>query len=184
MITLTRSRAARATAVVAGALLIGGSLAGCASIQSLIGGAERDEDSGEVTESGTESVFDIQVGDCLQEPDAAGADGTEVSDIEVVPCSDEHDYEYYYEYDLDLGDDFPGQTAIQEDADPKCQAAFADFAGIDFNESASLWYTYYSPTEQTWSTGDRQIQCLIYEASDDMGQTVVPVTGSLAGAAR
>jgi len=171
------------TALTAGAfVLVAASLTGCSAISSLLEGdsATRDEETQEVTESGTESVFDIQVGDCLNEPD-----GEEILDVEVVPCADPHDYELYHEFDVDLGDEWPGEEAVWNAADEGCHGAFSDFAGIAFEESASLWFTNFTPTVETWEQqDDRLVQCLIYEASDDQGQEIVQVEGSLAGAAR
>ncbi|WP_156759730.1 septum formation family protein [Microbacterium karelineae] len=176
----SQHRAAR-FAAVGGALLLAASLAGCGSISSLLGGAERDAETDEVTESGTESVFDIKVGDCLLEPDATG---DEIYDIEIVPCADPHDYEFYYEYSLDLGEEWPGDAAIEEDAGPRCDAEFEKFVGVPFQESEALWYSYYSPSAESWADGDDVIQCIVFEASDPNGMEVVQVEGSLEGAAR
>lgn len=179
------SRTTRLVSVVAGTILAATTLAGCGQINSLLGGSQRDADTQEVTEEGTDSVFDIQVGDCLLEPEGAGSTGTEVYDINVVPCADTHDYEFYHEFDLSSDDDaWPGDDAIAEQADPGCYDSFETFVGVPFDESATLWYTYYSPTSQSWDEGDRAIQCMVYEASDDQGVAVAQVEGSLEGAAR
>ncbi|HLT68318.1 MAG TPA: septum formation family protein [Microbacterium sp.] len=173
---ILRTRTARAL-FVGGALAAAASLAGCGQISSLLGGAERDSETNQVTEAGTDSVFDIQVGDCMAEPE-----GDQVYDVDVVPCTEEHDYEFYYAYDLDLGDEFPTDETLSADADQKCYDAFTDFVGIPFEESAALYYSYYSPSPESWADGDREIQCLVYEG-DDTG-TAVPITGSLKGSKR
>lgn len=181
---ILRSRTARVLAAAGGTLLIASGLAGCAQVEDLVrgGGAERDAETSEVTESGTESVFDIEVGDCLKEPEGTGQ---QVTDVEVIPCSDEHDYEVYYAYSVDdLGEEWPGEEAITADGDAKCNEQFASFVGVPFDQSASLWYTYYTPTQQSWSGGDTLVQCLVYEASDQNGMELTPVTGSLEGANR
>lgn len=171
-----RNRTARVL-LVGGALLAASTLAGCGQISSLLGGAERDSDTNEVTEAGTDSVFDIQVGDCMAEPE-----GDEVTDVEVVPCSEEHDYEFYYAYDLDLGDGFPTDEAMSTDADQKCYDAFTDFVGIPAEESASLTFNYYLPSPESWAEGDRQVQCMVVEVDESLN--TVPVTGSLKGSKR
>ncbi|WP_110588986.1 septum formation family protein [Microbacterium suaedae] len=176
----SRPRALR-IAAAGGALLLASSLAGCINVSSLLGGAERDSETGEVQEGGTESVFDVQVGDCFLEPDTSG---DEIFDIEVVPCAEPHDYEMYYEYTLDLGEEWPGDAAISDDALQRCDAEFEAFVGVPFQNSATLWFSYYSPGEESWAAGDDVIQCVIYEASDENGQQVVQVEGSLEGAAR
>ena len=174
---ILRTRTAR-TLLVGGALLAATTLAGCGQISSLLGGSQRDSETNEVTEAGTDSVFDIQVGDCMAEP----TEDT-VTDVEVVPCSEEHEYEFYYEYELGLGDDYATAAGqIDADADQKCYDAFTDFVGISFEESASLYYNYYVPSSESWAEGDRQIQCMVLEA-DESGN-VIPVTGSLKGSKR
>lgn len=181
MHTRTRIRPARAAAVIGGVALLAASLTGCGSIGSLFGGAERDAETDEVTAGGNESVFDIQVGDCLLQPESTSE---EIEQVEVVPCADPHDYEFFHEYELDLGDEWPGEQAIWDDADVTCHDRFETFVGVPFEESEALWYNYYSPTELSWNDGDRLIQCLVYEASDDQGQLVVEVEGTLENAQR
>ena len=172
-----RNRTARIL-IVGGALLAASTLAGCGQISSLLGGSQRDSETNEVTEAGTDSVFDIQVGDCMAEPE-----GDEVIDVEVVPCSEEHEYEFYYAYDLDLGDDYATAVGkMDADADEKCYAAFEDFVGIPFEDSASLYYSYYVPSAESWANGDREIQCMVLEA-DETG-AAVPITGSVKGSKR
>ncbi|GGF30023.1 hypothetical protein GCM10010922_01240 [Microbacterium sorbitolivorans] len=174
---ILRTRTAR-TLLMGGALLAATSLAGCGQISSLLGGSQRDSETNEVTEAGTDSVFDIQVGDCMAEP----TEDT-VTDVEVVPCSEEHDYEFYYEYELDLGDDYATANAqIDDDASQKCYDAFTDFVGIPVEESASLTFSYYVPSLQSWGDGDRQIQCMVLEV--DENNDIVPVTGTLKGSKR
>lgn len=83
-----RARMTRSLPVLA-ALTAAFLLSGCtASVGDLTGGdtAVRDEDSGEVTESGQADVFTLSVGDCLDEQT-----GEEISDVPLVPCSEPHD---------------------------------------------------------------------------------------------
>lgn len=146
------------------ALLAGLSLAGC----SLLGGGNADRgDDGQVTETANDSVFSMKVGDCLNEPQ-----GTEVSDVELVPCSQPHDYEVYDETTLPEGD-YPSDLDAQ--AETFCVDAFKGFVGVDHSES-TLDVTWFTPTEEGWKQeDDRLIQCMVFDPS---GQT----TGSLSGA--
>lgn len=173
--TLTRAALTTGAAVFAAA-----ALAGCSAVSDILdtGGAERDAETNEVTAQGTDSVFDISVGDCILEPE-----GDQISDVTVVPCSEPHDYELYHEFELPEGD-HPGDEAVWEQANAGCEAEFENFAGIAYRDSATLWFNNFTPTAQTWADGDRLIQCLIYEASDENGEQIVQVTGSLEGAAR
>lgn len=99
-----------------------------------------------------------------------------ISTVPVVPCSDEHDYEVYYELQLP-GDEFPGEDAVTAAAEEGCAAQFEAFAGIPYDLSA-LNYKYLTPTEQSWTQlDDHAVSCLILDMD---GQ----VSGTLKGAAR
>jgi hypothetical protein len=176
---MSRASLTRLVLTAGTAALVAFSLAGCAGLSIPVGGATRDDETQEVTEGGTESVFEISVGDCLLEPD-----GQEVFDVEAVPCAEPHEYEVYHEFEVDLGDEWPGTEAIGTAADEGCHPEFEAFTGIAFEESATLWYTAFTPLEASWAQGDRVVQWIVYEASDDAGMTIVPVEGSLKGAAR
>jgi len=66
----------------------------------------------------------VKTGDCL------GEEFTKVvSDVLVVPCSEEHVYEVYGEFSLPEGD-YPGEDAVTEDADNRCLDLFTDFVGL------------------------------------------------------
>ena len=163
------------------ALLLAALATGCGAISSMLGGSGNGGGSDSGTGGDTASVFDLTVGDCLNEPEAS--DG-EIYDVEIVPCADLHDYEVYHEYALDLGASWPGKADIEADAQATCAEEFETFVGVPFNESAALWYSYYSPTETSWEQGDDKIQCLVYEASDDEGASIVEVEGTLEGSKR
>lgn len=152
--------------VGASAAAIALALSGCSLLG--LGGADRDED-GQVTDTSTDSVFSMQVGDCLNEPE-----GTEVYDVELVPCTEAHDYEVYDEIELEAGD-FPSDIDTQ--AEEFCLGAFEEFIGVAWEES-ELDATWFTPTQSGWEQDDdRLIQCIAY---DPAGQT----TGTLAGAAK
>ncbi|PPG05005.1 hypothetical protein C5E06_03790 [Pseudoclavibacter sp. RFBI5] len=170
------------SAFAIGALvLLGFGLTGCSAAQEIAESVEgemsggesevRDGETQEVTESGDLDVFKLAVGDCFND-----AGSTTVSEIPVVPCSDPHDYEVYFEVEMAAGE-YPGDEAISAQADTDCTAQFATFVGLSYEES-SLNFSYLTPTQQSWDgADDRLIQCIII---DDAAQT----TGSLAGAAR
>lgn len=130
------------------------------------------DDTGTVTEGNDEAdVFLLQVGDCINDSEL----GDVVTTLPIVPCSEPHDSETYFEANLE-GDAFPGDDAISDQSDQICYDAFPGFVGIAWEES-SLGYYPFTPTQQSWEGGDRLVSCMIY---DPAGQT----TGSLAGSAR
>ncbi|MEL5990096.1 septum formation family protein [Microbacterium phosphatis] len=176
---MTRTHSVRISAA-AGAIALAFALGGCSAVSGLFGGGapDRDEDTNQVKEGGEYDVFQLQVGDCLN----LGDEG-ELSEASVVPCDEPHTQEIFHEFEL-TGDEWPGDDALNTDADEGCYSAFAEFVGVPYEESV-LNYFFLAPTEAGWtdsSVADRLVQCLIYEADDN--DEAVPVTGTLKGAAR
>ncbi|MDO9398555.1 MAG: septum formation family protein [Herbiconiux sp.] len=162
----TRTRLALAAVLVAGL-----SLSGCSALFPSSAPPATDSSTGEEIEQTDTDVFTLAVGDCLND-----TEGTEVTEVPIVDCSAEHDFEVYSEFELE-GDEFPGDDAIDSEADAQCLAAFDGFVGIAYDDS-QYGYTYFTPTEGSWTDGDdRLVSCLI---GDPNGK----ITGSLAGAAK
>lgn len=124
----------------------------------------------------TSSVFDIKVGDCLANQDNLG-DGSQVTDVPKVPCSQPHAYEVYYEYSVKDAATYPGEDVISGEAEAECTGSgFTSFIGHDWN-SSQLNVTWLYPTEGSWGSGDRLVSCMVYETGADTGGN--PTTGSL-----
>ncbi|MFT4157827.1 MAG: septum formation family protein [Microbacterium sp.] len=161
-------RRALALAGAAGALSL--ALSGCSVLTGILGGsgdAERDDETGEVTEGSNIDIFALKVGDCKLES-ASGL----ISDVDVVPCSEPHDEEVYYEITMDDGEF--SEDAIDAASEECIGDAFTNFVGLTYNESTLEVYPL-TPTQETWDElNDRVIQCIV---SDPAGQT----TGSLKG---
>lgn len=169
-------------ALLAGLLALSGvALAGCSLLQDALGassGADiRDADSGVATASGTVDAFSINVGDCFNDSEGSTmAEGTELVEVPIVPCSDPHDNEVYFEFDLADGD-YPGEEAVLAQADERCYTEFEGFVGIAWDDSV-YQYGFSYPSADTWnSLSDRTVQCMIYEDG-------VKLTGSAADTAR
>ncbi|TDX81096.1 putative regulator of septum formation [Rathayibacter sp. PhB151] len=163
----------RSALVLAAAAALALGLTGCSGINSMMGGETRDDTSGEIVDGGTTDVFQLRVGDCLN--DELSETATEVTDVPTVPCSDAHSYEVFQNITMAEADEYPGETATTEQADSECQAAFEGFVGLSYEES-QYDFSYYYPTQESWDGGDRVINCLI---TDPAG----PSTGTLSGAA-
>ncbi|MFC3998499.1 septum formation family protein [Nocardiopsis sediminis] len=153
------------------------SLSGCgAALQETLDAAEDAQASAEAElddpmagEAETD-VFDIAVGDCLNDGAATG----EVTEVPTIGCDQPHDSEVYHEFESTAA--AFDQTAIDTEAEEGCQAAFEPFVGFPY-ETSVLYFSWYAPTQESWDSGDREIDCLIYEEG-------VQTTGTLAGAAR
>jgi hypothetical protein len=180
------------------AVLVVAALSACSPQQlaDLVPHAETRDDDGSITAGGTTDVFTLREGDCLDDADlAAGQSSSDdapgaadahpasddasaehpVGDVSTVPCSDPHDFEVYRDVTI-TGDAFPGDDAVDTQADDLCGKAFVPFVDADYQDSI-YGYTYYQPTSGSWSTGDRVGNCLV---GDPAGKTV----GSLAGIGR
>ncbi|GLK18342.1 septum formation family protein [Herbiconiux flava] len=156
----------------AAALLVTGlSLTGCTALFPSSAPPATDSSTGEEIEQTDTDVFALSVGQCLND-----TDGTEVSEVPLVDCADEHDFEVYSDFEL-TGDEFPGTDEINTQADAQCLSDFESFVGISYDDS-TLGYTYFTPTEGSWTDGDdRLVSCLI---GDPNGK----VSGTLKGAAK
>ena len=168
--TSSRTLTARVAALTLAAALATG-LTGCSILNTLTGTVTRDATGAATEGNGNADVFTIKVGDCLND---ATVQDEEVDHLPLVPCDQPHDTEVVASVLLDDGD-FPGDDAVTAAAEDKCLAAFEQYVGISYDDSA-LEYSYYSPTEGSWTSGDREILCTVYDPNGK-------ITGSLKGAA-
>ena len=126
-------------------------------------------------QAGTVNVFDLRVGDCLDQP-VASADGT-VVDLIRRDCAEAHALEVIAIVQVPDGAAYPGADAVSASAEAQCGTAFASYVGA--TPEASIYdFAWYSVTEEGWQEGDRAIDCLAV-ADDDL-----PTTGSARGANR
>lgn len=170
--TLVRLTIAGATAALSLGLLTG-----CSALGGLLSGDDTQRDpNGTVTQENNDAdVFSIKVGDCAN--DLSGddtSDSSNVSSVDLVPCTQAHLYEAYATQDVADASDYPGDDALTKEADDICQGAFDGFLGVSYDDS-KMDYTFLYPTPDSWATGDRNVLCLMV---DPDGNTI---TGSLKG---
>lgn len=120
-------------------------------------------------------VFDIAVGDCMVDDIIAGSESEVSGQQKKVDCSAPHHSEVYANKIM-TGSKYPGTASVEAESEKLCEQEFVEFVGRPFDKS-QLSYSYLYPTTTSWSSGDREILCLINEGS---GTTV----GTLRGAAR
>lgn len=170
MLSTTRRGASVAGTLLALAAAL--SLSGCSIVQNILPAeqAERDDETQEVTSAGEADAFTLEIGDCFNDQSSS-----EITTVPAVPCSDPHDNEAYYAFDIPDAT-YPGEDSVLAQADTACSTEFPNFVGIAYNDSV-LDYSYLYPTESSWEQGDREVLCLVYDGS-------APTSGSLAGAAR
>lgn len=148
--------------------LVGGGVAIFAGANAMDDDTKRDE-TGEIVEGGGLGVLAINVGDCIQLPDA-----TEVQSVEGVPCTTPHDAQVYAEYLLPAGD-WPGQAAMDEQSGFGCYDRWQAAVGTVYEDDTILDFTFFNPTEAGWGEGDHEVQCMIVNIDG------TPMTGDRLG---
>lgn len=133
---------------------------------------ESDEEEFQAPEE--QSVFDITVGDCVTQPEE---ESSEYQTLEIVPCTQPHEYEVFYEFDVTDIDEFD-KTAIENQIAEQCYGQpFEDFIGTAYDQS-TLGVQYLMPTQGSWDeNNDRLVSCMVYEA-DDTNETTQSLEGS------
>jgi hypothetical protein len=166
--------------------LVGGAIAAGAAGLGLVGAGvvkgiagedhtTRDE-AGVVVEAGEVGAFRIQLGDCIATIPPDGA----FDSVDAVPCSRPHGAEVYAAFMIRSDDDaaWPGETAVNTDANDGCYQRFTPFVGLAYEQSA---YDFFSitPTQQSWEEiDDREVLCMIAPLDGSLS------TGSAEGTAK
>lgn len=124
--------------------------------------ASRDE-TGQITSGGDLDVMAMQVGDCFDDPEG---DEDVVVAVAAVPCSEPHDNEVFAVLSLSgvlaEGGGFPGNDALWDHSYEVCSgSAFDSYVGTHYLES-SLEVFSFTPSEESWSDGDREFACVLY----------------------
>ena len=103
------------------------------------------------------NVLELAVGQCFNDPD----NFEEVSDVEMLDCSEPQDNEVDYLYEM-TPDDFPGDVGVKELARIECLAKFESYVGSEYATS-SLDIGAFFPSKETWDQNDREAICLVYD---------------------
>lgn len=134
-------------------------------------------DDGTISRSGTLAITELRVGDCFDLNDESV---TEVDEVSARPCGEPHEFEMFHvgSYSGAVGSDaFPGSAAFEDYVGEHCLAAFGAFVGMAYEQSR-LDISWFEPTSDSWSQGDRVIQCAVVDPA------VPKLTESLRNAAR
>ncbi|MFE5819790.1 septum formation family protein [Streptomyces sp. NPDC056479] len=102
------------------------------------------------------SVFSLATGDCYN-PNSKG-EGTEVL-VEIVPCAEAHTAQVVGDFKIDQGSAYPGDDAISAIADERCPVEAGKFAPDTWALPKGVAIFYYTPTKESWTTGDRAVSC-------------------------
>ncbi len=117
------------------------------------------------------SVFTLHVGDCYN-PNTKG-EGEEML-VEIVPCDEAHTGQVVADFQILDKKAYPGEAEVSAIADERCPVEANKYAPDTWALPKGVSLFYYTPTVQSWQTGDRAVSCTY---TKDSGK----FTGSLAG---
>ena len=129
--------------------------------------------------SSSESVFDVQPGQCFDAPKAVKA---ELSSLTKVACTVAHTQESYavVGYPTQGAGSaapgaYPGGDALDKFAKGVCAQRFTNYVGVDYLDS-SLFFTYLLPSARSWEqNNDRNVLCFVTTTG---GKLTASVKGS------
>ncbi|MEU1405100.1 DUF4190 domain-containing protein [Streptomyces sp. NPDC005728] len=96
-------------------------------------------------------------GECFDAP--GGRLSGETYDVDKVPCSGEHDGEVFASFRL-KGGSYPGEHSVTDTADERCYGLQDTYAMDGWAVPDDVDVYYLAPTEDSWSTGDREVTCV------------------------
>ena len=129
--------------------------------------------SGDESSTGSVTLFDLELGDCLNDADIPLR--SDMTDAPRTGCDEPHDSELFAILGVE-GSAFPGESELVAQGQSRCARAFGDFVGIPFANS-TLDFRFYYPTASSWAQGDRTIYCVAFDPG-------LQVTGSLLNSRR
>ena len=119
---------------------------------------------------GGQSVFELEVGDCFDDPETF----EEVQEVAQKDCAEPHDNEVYVNVVMS-GTEWPGQASVEDYADEACLAVFEPYVGAAY-ENSELEFGWLIPTEASWNeVDDRTVTCFLYHID------LEKLTGSMEG---
>ncbi|MER6467543.1 DUF4190 domain-containing protein [Streptomyces collinus] len=110
-------------------------------------------------------------GECFDAP--GGRLAGETRDVDVVPCSGGHDGEVFGSFRLKDGD-YPGDASVGDTAGARCYGLRDGYAMDGWAVPDDVDVYYLTPTEESWSAGDRAVTCLFGSVTEG-----ADLTGSL-----
>jgi hypothetical protein len=147
----TPFRPLRGLSAVVALLAIGA--VGCSDISDAVDGAK----DGAKKVARQRSVFSLSIGDCYNPNDEAGGEATLV---EIVPCGEAHAGQVVGDFKIDdEAKTHPGDEAVRATADERCPVEAGKFAPDTWALPKGVDILYYTPTKESWATGDRAVTC-------------------------
>ncbi|MEU4147092.1 septum formation family protein [Streptomyces parvulus] len=155
MTTRAPYRSLHGISAVAALLAMGA--VGCSDVTDAVDSAK----DGAKTVARQRSVFQLDTGDCYNP--SGKAEGTAYT-VEIVPCDEAHEGQVVGEFAIDEGDKYPGEDGVSAVADTRCPVEAQKYAPDTWALPKGAELFYYTPTAESWATGDRSVSCT-YTAS-------------------
>ncbi|MGW1543084.1 septum formation family protein [Streptomyces sp. NPDC002309] len=143
-------RSLRGISAVAALLAMGA--VGCSEVTDAVDSAK----DGAKKVARQQSVFSLDIGDCYN-PNGE-AEGTAYA-VEVVPCAEAHEGQVVGEFTIDEGGEYPGEDGVSAFADTRCPVEAQKYAPDTWALPKGVALFYYTPTRESWATGDRAVSC-------------------------
>ncbi|MFD8738097.1 DUF4190 domain-containing protein [Streptomyces sp. NPDC059618] len=121
--------------------------------------------------SGSGNTFSLHKGECFDAPNGT-LEGV-AYDVDIVPCSGKHDAEVFAEATAHDGS-YPGDSAVSAEAGDMCYTLTDTYAMDGWAVPDDVDVYYFTPTRQSWGTGDREITCMFGNTDEHAS-----LTGSL-----
>jgi hypothetical protein len=82
-----------------------------------------------------------------------------------VDCAQSHDFEYYAATELfhEEGEPFPEQEFLASFGEGFCADSYSPYVGRSWEFGVTPDFSWIHPTPETWSTGDRLLQCFLID---------------------
>lgn len=143
-------RSLRGISAAAALLAIGA--VGCSDVSDAVDSAKE----GAKTVARQRSVFSLDIGDCYNP--SGKAEGTAYT-VEIVPCDEAHEGQVVGEFAIDKGGEYPGDAGVSTIADDRCPVEAQKHAMDTWALPKGVALFYYTPTQESWVTGDRAVSC-------------------------
>jgi Septum formation len=122
------------------------------------------------------AVDQLKAGDCLAGSDLGlGTASSWPDSVTAVPCTQQHIAEVFFAGNAwPQSQAYPGDNAINNQADDRCNAAFAAYDGTVYDNSAFSYDILDPSAGDDWASGDRWLVCVAYSptAQDPGGASV------------
>lgn len=119
-----------------------------------------------------DSTFDLRTGQCFDTPGRGVEDEEEAASVRIVDCDRPHEGEVTGTFTLGTSDRWPGQEAVETEAERRCEDVNNGYA-LDWwavPPTAELYY--YVPTRDGWRFGDRDVTCALASSGPKLESSV------------